>query len=217
MSEIRGLHQRTLVGGPDNTPKNVALDGLGGMYLGDIKGLAARAAAAGRLVVASDADQNDRVTAQTSFANTTPTFLLNVPDGSCAVPLWVDLAQKGSVAGDFIEVKIEADDIAAYSSGGTSETLFYLRNGAGFTSSCALYSGATTTAGYGISLAQYSVAEDVDPASADAQPFKVRWDAGYVLPLIGPASFKVFTWAGSTAPTWEWSIGFLDLPVSMFA
>ena len=56
-------------------------------------------AADGRIFYASDADQNDMVTGQTSFAATTPTFLLSVASGTTVIPLMMKLAQSGSVAG----------------------------------------------------------------------------------------------------------------------
>ena len=194
-------------------------DRLGDVFGADLNGLASRAAAAGRLVIASNADQNDQVTGQTSFANTTPTFLLNVPSGSCAVPLWFRLYQGGAAAGGAVTVLAELDDIAAYASGGTEEALFYVRNGAGFTSGCKVYSNATATAGYGIGIYHKDVVgTDVTPAIGDLIDMHLlhEWKAPFVLPLVGPASFKIFTHAGTTAPTWYWTIAFLDVPAAMF-
>lgn len=217
MSDVRIIaNTNTLAPTANSQWIGLAGDRLGNLFTADLRGLAARAAMAGRLIVASDADQNDTVTGQTSYANTTPTFLLNVPDGSCAVPLFVNLTQAGTVAGDFNEVIIEADNIAAYSTGGTAETLYYFRNGAGFTTACAVYSGATATAGYGIPLLHTRLAEDVDPASADAAQRELIWRPEYPFFLVGPASLKVFTYATTGAgPTWLWTIGFIDLPAAM--
>ena len=80
-------------------------------------------AAGGRVYIASDADQNDRVTGQTSFANTTPTFLLNNPSTSTVVciPFYYQLTQTGTVAGGAISIETEARSATAYASGGTSE------------------------------------------------------------------------------------------------
>lgn len=181
----------------------------GAAYVGDYMLMQALA---GRIFAASDADQNDAVTGQTSFANTTPTFLLNVPSGTTAIPLWVNLQQSGSVAGDFITVIIEIDNIAAYASGGTSETVLSTRVDAPVANVATLYSGATATAGYGVSLYHATMAEDVDPASADAQFFgPVLWRPAAPVILVGPASLKVFTFAGTTGPTWLWSIGWCEL------
>ncbi len=55
---------------------------LRGPQIGDIPfnaDISWRLAIEGRFFYASDADQNDYVTGQTSFANTTPTFLLENP------------------------------------------------------------------------------------------------------------------------------------------
>ena len=171
----------------------------------------------GRIFFASDADQNDQLTGQTSFADTTPTLLLNVPSGYCAVPLYLRLMQAGTVAGDFIDVILEIDNIAAYASGGTAETILSSRTDQPVAPSCGLYSGATATAGYGVAVAHYRMAEDVDPASADAQQFGLVWQPAVPMYLVGPASFKVFTFAGTTGPTWRWSIAWAEVPVAEIA
>src|SRR5690349_4912055 len=113
-----------------------------------------RLALDGRLFVAGDADENDMVTGQTSFAATTPTFLLQVPSGTTCLPLSVDLSQSGTVAGGDITVVIEVDDIDRYSSGGTAETIFSPTKTSGPTSApvartpaCVLYSNPTAAAG----------------------------------------------------------------------
>lgn len=213
MADVR-LMARTSVLSPsaEGQFSAAAMDRLGNLFTADMAGLVARAAAAGRFVVASDADQNDLVTGQTSFANTTPTFLLNVPSGSLAVPVFVHLFQSGTVAGGAVDVIIEADDIAAYASGGTAETQFYFRNGAGFTTACAVYSGATATGGYGVRLAGYTLGQDVSPAEGAVN--QILWQPTYPMPLVGPASLKVFTYAGTTGPTWFWSLAYIDMPAS---
>lgn len=170
----------------------------------------------GRVFVASDADQNDTVTGQTSFANTTPTFLLNVPTGTTAIPLFVKLAQAGSVAGAAIDIIIEIDDIAAYSSGGTSETVLCTRTDNPVGNKCALYSGATATAGYGVNL-EYVFAMVQDVAAAVADDYKwhqFEWKPPAPIFLVGPASLKVFTYAGTTGPSWVWSAGWAEVPSS---
>lgn len=177
-----------------------------------------RLAADGRLFVASDADQNDFVTGQTSFAATTPTFLLQVPSNVIAVPIFVNLSQTGSVAGGAVDVLIELDDADRYSSGGTAETMFNPNKFAGGaltsptarTPACTLYSGATASAGYGVRVWGATVGQDVSPAEgAVPGPF---WKAEMPYFLSGPAAFLIYTYAGTTGPTWAWSIGWAELP-----
>lgn len=175
-------------------------------------------AAEGRIFVASDADQNDLVLGQTSFVNTTPTFLLNVPDGSVAIPLYVSLTEAGSVAGDYIDVLFEIDNIAAYASAGTAETVLSARTDHPTANLCTLYSNPTATAGYGVLVDSFRLAEDVDPASADAGlPFGLKWKPPYPMYLVGPASLKIFTFAASTGPSWAWSIAWAELPETALA
>ena len=168
----------------------------------------------GKVFISSDADQNDVVTGQTSFANTTPTFLLNVPTGTTCQPLNVKLSQAGVVAGAAIDILFEIDNIAAYASGGTAETILSTRAVAADTASCALYTGATATAGYGVMVDHiFQVVQDVASALTDIYQYhEIDWTPPVPLMLQGPASFKVFTYAGTTGPSWLWSIGWAEWP-----
>lgn len=160
----------------------------------------------GKVWVAGDADQNDVVTGQTSFAATTPTFMIDVPSGITCVPLFVDLMQTGTVAGGDIELLFEIDRIKRYSSGGTAEKAF---NPQFKTAKCVLYSGATALTGYGMTLSRYDLAPDVSPAEgAVNKPF---WTPPYPVILRGPASFLIYSSAGTTGPTWFWNVGWMEL------
>lgn len=171
----------------------------------------------GRIFVARDGDEDDTVTGQTSFAATTPTFLLDVPNGTVAIPLWVRLVQVGSVAGGAISVHISADNLSRYSSGGTSETISSTRTDTG-TALSTLYSGATAAAATArnIIVDHAVIAPDVAPASADAQKFDYLWTPHSSAPLyvVGLGAFLVFTYAASTGPTWRWSVGWAEIPES---
>lgn len=123
----------------------------------------------GRLFIASDADENDRVTGQTSFAATTPTFLLHVPDGTTAIPLFVNLTQAGTVAGGDIGIAISIDNAGRYSAGGTAELAYNPRTSSGRVAASTLYSGPTATAGYGIRVFSAVTAADVSPAEGAVQ------------------------------------------------
>lgn len=171
----------------------------------------------GRHYTASDADQNDYVTGQTSFANTTPTFLLNVPDGQYAIPTEIVLGQAGTVGAAQITVVVEIDDIAAFSSGGTSETVFNRRTDNPRTNGCTLYSGATATAGYGVRVWGTQLGPDVSPAEGAVNVVHLSLAAGTLPPcfLVGPASLKVFTYATTTGPTWAWSFSWVE-PTSQY-
>ena len=176
--------------------------------------LAHRIAVEGRKFYASDADQNDLVTGQTSFANTTPTFLLRNPITSPVViiPLFYALNQTGTVAGGAVNVITELD-VDKYASGGTSETVMCARprmkgnhNNYG-----ELYSGATATAGYGVRLAGITSGEDVSPAEGALQEY--LWTPTSVMDVLDPGTcLKVFTYAGTTGPTWWWTFCWAEVP-----
>ena len=170
----------------------------------------------GRIFTASDADQNDLVTGQTSFAATTPTFMLDIPSGTTVVPLLVSLGQTGTVAGDAISVIIEIDNADRYASSGTSETVFNNKTAGGvFTNAATLYSGATAESGYGVRVFGVTVAQDVAPAEGISN--EVLWTPTSTPEfLVGPAAFLVYTYAGTTGPTWFWTIKWAEIPTSWF-
>lgn len=170
----------------------------------------------GRVFTASDADENDRVTGQTSFAATTPTFLLHVPNGTKAMPLGVSLGQAGTVAGGDISVMLSFDRVSRYSTGGTSEAVSALRTDRVNTNRCLLYSGATasgaTDARVLLSLGEVPAVAGSGTATRSDSYINLAAFRDFTPPiLVGPAAFLVFTYAASTGPTWEWSITWAEL------
>lgn len=175
--------------------------------------------AQGRLFLAGDADQNDRVTGQTSFANTTPTFLLHNPStsGVVCIPAFVQLGQAGTVAGGDINIEVEVNSPSAYASGGTAEKAISGAIGmtGAPTEACIFYTGATATAGYGITAhAGYTLAPDVSPAEGVINVLEIILPVG--LFLWPDSSLNIFTYAGTTGPTWRWFAGWYELPTEWF-
>jgi hypothetical protein len=168
----------------------------------------------GYAFVASDADQNDRVTGQTSFANTTPTFLLRNPPGSDRLifPPYYHLNQTGSVAGGDIAVETEVD-IDRFTSG-TAEQVRNQRFGmAGKpTNKGTLSSTVTAVAGYGAAVGSVTLAPDVSAAEGVINIYEWSNPGGV---LLDPATcLKVFTSAASTAPTWAWHFPWYEIPLA---
>ena len=173
-----------------------------------------RLAADGRLFFASDADENDLVTGQTSFAATTPTFILRVPTGTVCVPMAIDLSQTGTVAGGDIGIIAFIDpDTDRWASGGTSETVTAPSKEPLRTPACTLYTGATAAAfSNGGRIWGATVAADVSPAEGAVQgPF---WRPAMPYRLVGPASLLVYTYAATTGPTWFWSFHWAEALLS---
>lgn len=169
----------------------------------------------GRLYIASDADYNDLVTGQTSAANTTPTFLHQVPVGTVAVPLYLNLSQTGTVAGDTISVIIAVSDVDRYASGGTSERIYNPSKNAPRVPTSKVYSGATASdVSGGNRIFGATIGQDVAPAEGAVQGPFWRPEVPYV--LEGPASLLVWTYAGTTGPTWFWSYGFAEFTIDEF-
>lgn len=173
-------------------------------------------ALAGYSFVASDGDQNDRVTGQTSFANTTPTWMLRNPASSdrIVIPGPISISQTGTVAGGVIGIELEFRHSDAYASGGTSEGVSSTAAGLNPVpvNKGLCYSGATATAGYGRACGSYTLAQDVEPAEGIINV--VRPDIPEGLMLWPGSSFMIFTYAATTGPTWGWHWPWVEVPIS---
>lgn len=174
-------------------------------------------AARGQVFYGSDADQNDMVTGQTSFANTTPTFALVNPINSrvLVVPLMVRLVQAGTVAGADIDILMEIDGAPARFTSGTAETIKCSRTAAQFqdTARAGLYSTVTAAAGYGMVVDQQRLGPDISAAEAAVQQY--YWGPSGSLDYIDPGGcLLIHTYAGTTGPTWMWGIKWAEIPLS---
>jgi hypothetical protein len=170
----------------------------------------------GRIFYASDADQNDFVTGQTSFVNTTPTFLLRNPSNSerICIPLLFSLNQAGTVGGGVVSVSAEIDNADVYSSGGTVETVLSSRpvNPVSGGNLCTLVTNPNCSAGYGVRVMGLQIGQDVEPAEGAVQ--EVLWTPTSGIDILDPGScLKVYTWAASTAPTWYWTFKWAEFPI----
>jgi hypothetical protein len=168
----------------------------------------------GYAFVASDADQNDRVTGQTSFDNTLATFVLRNPAGSDRLifPPYYHLNQTGSVAGGDIAVETEIDRDVFTS--GTAEQVRNQRFGmAGKpVNKGLLTSTVTVVASYGAAVGSVTLAPDVSPAEGVINIYEWSNPGGV---LLDPATcLKIFTSAASTGPTWAWHIQWFEIPLS---
>lgn len=180
-------------------------------------------AAQGRMYRFAGSALNTTATGATSFATTTPTFLLHVTAGTqyAVIPAEVRLFQAGTVAGGAVTVLIEADNADRYTSGGTAMTVQNARtDGAALPTGVAAYStvgsAIVATNAVGVRLAGYLLGQDVSPAEGAVN--EVTW-----VPQAGPdilvptasvgASFLVNTSAASTGPTWFFSLKAAVVPL----
>lgn len=159
---------------------------------------------------------NATVTGQTSFVATTPTFLLNVPTGKTVIPLFMGLAQAGSVAGGDITVLMGKDKINRYSSGGTALSALPDRSSASTQPTSTLYSGATATSGVATRMMGLQIGPDVSPAEGVIN--EIVWTPAATLDYLdGPAAWMVYTYAASTGPTWLYEFKFAEVDTSDLA
>jgi hypothetical protein len=160
-------------------------------------------AAQGRLFTASAAAANTTVTGATSFATTTPTFLLDVPEGTTAFPLRFTGGQTGTVAGAVVHGIVVWDNADRYTSGGTAATvlnqMFHTRTSIS-TFYTATGSAIVATDAYGVRDMAISTAADVEPAEGALQ--ELIWTPnGGPIGLRGPAAWLLHAYAGTTGPT----------------
>ena len=138
----------------------------------------------------------------TSFSDTAPAFILDVPSGTGVVPLEIDLRQGGTVAGGMITVLATLSDKVRRASSGTSHTPQNMRFDEPQSAGCSFYTGATAIANADdITLFGGLYEQDLDGAVGVSQ---VHWSArdSYAPYLVGPASLVIYTFAGTTQPSW---------------
>lgn len=158
---------------------------------------------------------NGTVTGQTSFVATTPTFLLSVPLGITAIPLLAALAQSGTVAGADINILMAKDYENRFSSGGTALQAIRDRDGLA-NPSCTMRSGATATADAGVVPTRMwglQLGPDVSPAEGVIN--EAVWTPAGALDFIdGPGSWLIYTYAGTTGPTWLYEFKWAEIATS---
>lgn len=154
----------------------------------------------------------------TSYSDTAPWLNIDVPAGYTMVPLEILLNQGGTVAGALITVLLTADNKVRYSSGGSALTPKANRSDAPVGPQCVVYAGATcSAAGVARTFWASLLSPDVTPTADVAFPGydnRVEWTARKFVPpvLVGPASLVIYTYAGTTQPSWFYTIKWLELP-----
>ncbi len=151
----------------------------------------------------------------TSYGDTVPAFLIDVPSGYTVIPLEILMKQAGTVAGDLIYVLLTVDNKLRYSSGGTVMTVRANRTDAPVASACSAYNGisAITAAAAALQRTFWAslMSPDVSPTADVGFPGYdncVEWTAKKFVPpvLVGPASLVIYAYAGTRAPSWLYTI-----------
>lgn len=193
--------------------RGLALTPSGSAFTNEYLELLARE---GRIFVAGDSTLVATITGRTSIATTTPDLLLNVPSGTIAIPLWLQLSQTGTVAGGEITVHLEMDNANRYTSGGTVETVLSSRTDNPTSNQCTLYSSSsaiTATDAYGMGLWHGEFIQDVDPAVADNFAWhNWEWTPRFPVYIVGAGAFLVYTGAATTGASYYWNFAWAEIP-----
>lgn len=179
------------------------------------RGGAYASAKSGRRFAASHQSPGTAVTGQTSFAATTPTFLVSQSAGPKRVVLSaMSLSLVTPAPGGVVNVLVALDRTNRYSSGGTSVVPQNLladpddpadANAAGFS----FRTNPTATApGAGANVPRYCWHWTIPRGAANPVPFSVSFEDGAVIGKTG--SLLVYTWATGTAPSWVFSFELVE-------
>ncbi len=169
----------------------------------------------GRVFNASNAVEEtaeDITLASRTGSNVNPSLLLNVPEGTTALPLEVmmDMVTEGSSEDTYLTIC--TDDASRYTSGGGAITAINMRKDDPRSSNCIFKSGSTTI----VSPANtdddtiWSVHIDAEatPVTVATGMPTILWTARTSIPpmLIGPAAFLVYIHHATDDSTWMWSV-----------
>ncbi len=178
----------------------------------------------GMLYRAAGSALNTTALGATSYATTTPTFMVDVAAAAAyaVIPAEMRLFQAGTVAGGAVSVFLEQDNAARYSSGGTAMTVMNTKGTVvalptGVTAFSTAGGAITATDAVGIRMAGYLLGQDVSPAEGAVNEIVWMPQAGIdiLLPTASVgASWLINTFAGTTGPTWFWSLKFAVVPTS---
>lgn len=150
--------------------------------------------------------------ATTSYVDTTPVLLVDVPSGKTMIPIELILNQGGTVAGGVVTVISGVDNKVRYSSGGTALTIRNSRLDDLVGTGAVAYSGATANAvGREMGLFTELLSFDVIHAITTAGKTSLTWRASVPRFLVGPASWLVYTFAATTNASWHFYMSWAEL------
>jgi len=166
----------------------------------------------GRVYVASNAAREtaEAIGTATTWSDTDPALLLDVPSGATAIPLEIIMSQGGTVAGGAITVHITLSDKIRYSSGGVAITRQNMRFDEPRSSQCPFYSGSTdiVAAANADDITLFATMLDQDVATDPNLNEAILWTIKrFIAPvLVGPASLVIYALAATTQPSFFYSI-----------
>lgn len=173
----------------------------------------------GRVFLASNAARETAIAGGgTSFGDTAPAFLLDVPTGYTAIPLEIHLAQGGTVAGGIITVLVTLSDKVRYASGGAAITPQNMRFDEPYASACSFYDCGTDIVANANTddITLWAAMLDQDVSTKPEASINVNWSARFNLAplLVGPASLVIYAFAGSTEPSLFYNIIWAEIPTA---
>lgn len=141
----------------------------------------------------------------TGFVATTPTLLIYGAVKPIVIAK-IFLSQSGTVATNAPNITLALDSANRFSSGGTAFGIVNTSRASSKTSTATALTGATATAaGAGTKYVANYVVPKVVGTFTD-----LEYPDGLIVPAAG--SFLLYTWGGSTNPTWQINVEFIEVP-----
>ena len=156
----------------------------------------------------------------TSYATTTPMFLLNIAadSGLAAMPISFSLGQAGTVAGGPISVLMEKDNAARFGSGGNATgSMKSLTMASGLPTGASALTLPTATDAAGMRMWGVIVGQDVSPAEGVSNELIWTWNGApdyLVTSATLGASWLVHAFAATTAPGLFWTAKVAIFPLA---
>ena len=179
------------------------------------RGLAYNTARSGRRFTVSHQSIGTTVVAQTSFAATTPTFLIYHTGGLQKLILSsLSLSQVSPVAGGPINVLIATDRVSRFSAGGTAVVPLPTFNSGDTGDSAAadrspdftfVYNPTATVAQ---TKTRYAYKFIITQNVTSPVPLALDFEDGLIAGKVG--SISIYVWAATTAPTLEFSFDIIE-------
>lgn len=145
------------------------------------------------------------VTGQTSFAATTPTFLFYQSGADTSLALnSMQLSQSGTVAGADVFISLAIDTASRYSSGGTAVVPQVMHTAESTAANTTFTFNPTASAAGAGTRYIGTWAANADTGVMTSLDFR----DGVIIGTTG--SILVYTWAGTTAPSWKFVFEFTE-------
>ena len=166
----------------------------------------------GKIFCSSDADGDDTISAISGWVVTTPQLLLRVPNGTVAIPMWVNAGHQGATAGATGQYVIMYDNVDRLNTGGVLEAVTPYRTDAPTAATCTVLSTPTAAAANAARVLHQEQYETDNGSTGNAKDTRLEWTAQAHIPpvRVGPAALLLWIDDVAATPAFSWSLGWAE-------